>query len=128
MTYREQQKKELLVQEIMVMQKMNHKNLIKMFDAFFDDITLTIGMELLEGGDLTAVVEFVELDDRRISYVMRECLQGLEYLHSKNIIHRDLKSDNILLGNYKFLINKTFFKYLFQISQNAFLSIYLFYF
>ena len=102
MAYEKQQKKELLVQEIMVMWKLDHKNIIRMFDTFFDDITLTIGMELLEGGSLTGLVEKIELDERRISYLMRECFQGLQYLHSKKIIHRDLKSDNILLGNYKF--------------------------
>jgi serine/threonine protein kinase len=51
-------------------------------------------MEYMNGGQLTQIVEKTVLDDGQMAAVTKECLEALQFLHGKNIIHRDVKSDN----------------------------------
>jgi serine/threonine protein kinase len=59
---------------------------------------LTVVMEYMNGGQLTQIVEQTVLDEGQMGAVAKECLEALQFLHSKNIIHRDVKSDNVLVG------------------------------
>lgn len=57
-----------------------------------------IVMEYLAGGSLAALVRETCMDEEQIAAVCREILQALEFLHNQDIIHRDLKAQNVLLG------------------------------
>ncbi|NXX39865.1 PAK3 kinase, partial [Tricholaema leucomelas] len=59
---------------------------------------LWLVLEYLAGGSLADVVKVTRMNEGETAVVCRECLQGLDCLHSDGIIHRDIKGCNILLG------------------------------
>ncbi|EGV60329.1 Protein kinase [Yamadazyma tenuis] len=102
-----QPRKELIINEILVMKDSQHKNIVNFLDSYLRSSNdLWVIMEYMEGGSLTEIIDNNEnkLTELQISVICRETLLGLQHLHKKHIIHRDIKSDNVLLdsrGNVK---------------------------
>lgn len=124
MDLRNQPRKELIVNEIIVMKDSKHPNIVNFLDAFLQEeqSELWVVMEFMEGGALTDVIDnnpsISEDQIATICFEVRSVMnelawtqlivaqtcKGLEHLHNQNIIHRDIKSDNVLLdgrGNVK---------------------------
>lgn len=98
MNLEKQPKKELIINEILVMKGSKHQNIVNFIDSYVLKGDLWVVMEYMEGGSLTDVVTHCILTEAQIGAVCRETLRGLQFLHSKGVIHRDIKSDNILLS------------------------------
>lgn len=124
MDLRNQPRKELIVNEIIVMKESSHPNIVNFLDSFLQEGNneLWVVMEYMEGGALTDVIDNnKQITEAQISTICNEVrrihilivgyiliydqtCKGLAHLHSQNIIHRDIKSDNVLLdarGNVK---------------------------
>ena len=96
--------KENALNEIRILASLSHKNIIGYKDAFFDENskTLNIVMEYADGGDMSKKIKYnlkngLIFRENIIWNYLIQILEGLNYLHEKNIIHRDLKSANIFL-------------------------------
>ncbi|KAL2913654.1 hypothetical protein HK105_206814 [Polyrhizophydium stewartii] len=94
MNLEEQPKKDLIINEILVMKVAQHKNIVNFIDSFLYKGDLWVVMEYMEGGSLTDSVLTNYMTEEQIATV----LEGLSHLHSRGVIHRDIKSDNILMG------------------------------
>jgi p21-activated kinase 1 len=132
MNLEQQPKKDLIINEIIVMKDSKHKNIVNFIDSFLHEGDLWVVMEYMEGGSLTDVVTFNIMSEAQIAAVCREViftckgmrtmtnitqtLMGLQHLHSKHVIHRDIKSDNILLSD-KGEIKLTDFGFCAQINE-----------
>jgi len=92
----------LLITEIGIMKTSDHPNVVKYYDSYIvGDNELWVVMEFMGAGCLTDVLECfdsVQMTEPQVAYCCRETLRSLAYVHSLHRIHRDIKSDNILLS------------------------------
>ncbi|CAJ0841255.1 799_t:CDS:10 [Entrophospora sp. SA101] len=96
-----QPRKELIVNEILVMKESQHPNIVNYLDSYLvKNSELWVVMEYMEGGALTDVIDNNTLEEDQIATICFETCKGLQHLHGQNIIHRDIKSDNVLLDAY----------------------------
>jgi len=92
----------LLCTEISIMKSSRHPNIVEFIDCFtVDHNQLWIIMELMDGCLTDVLEQFpkVALNERQTALVCRETLKSLAYIHKNHRIHRDIKSDNILLNS-----------------------------
>jgi hypothetical protein len=98
----------LLATEISIMKSSNHPNIVDYVDSFgISEKEIWVVMEYMSGGCLTDILEAfdnIRLSEKHIAFICRETLRSLAYIHGLHRIHRDIKSDNVLLsaeGNIK---------------------------
>ncbi|CAB3990613.1 serine threonine- kinase PAK mbt [Paramuricea clavata] len=100
MDLRRQQRRELLFNEVVIMRDYHHPNIVEMYGSYLIDNELWVVMEFLEGGSLTDIVTHTSsfsLTEEQIAHISKSCLKALAFLHSQGVLHRDIKSDSILL-------------------------------
>jgi len=93
----DQEELKLLQREIDIMARVQHTNVLRLFEIFDTDTKLSLVMELVNGGELFYKIvdkgSYSELEARDI---VRQLVEGVDYLHNQGIAHRDLKPENLL--------------------------------
>jgi fused-like protein len=87
-----------LRQEIGILKTLNHENIILMFDAFESEREFCVVTEYAQGELFDILQDDKKLPEETIQKVAKGLVKALHYLHSKRIIHRDMKPQNVLIG------------------------------
>ena len=93
---------EKCLQEVNLLKRVNHPNIIKYLDSFIFQNELYIAVEWADKGDVKRLIrkykqEGDEIDERKVIEYTKEIAAGLNHMHEQRIIHRDLKPANILI-------------------------------
>jgi serine/threonine protein kinase len=87
-----------LTRELNITRKLKHPNIINLLDIVFDDMRAMLIMEMADGGMLFDLVSAgTPLPEERARYLFKQMVSAMSYCHDKQIYHRDLKLENVML-------------------------------
>ena len=90
--------KSKIYHEINLMKNLRHSSVVKLLDTFETKNYILIIMENISGGDLLSFVKKrTKLNEKICKFIFKQLLQAIKFIHTKNIIHRDIKLDNVLI-------------------------------
>ncbi|KAJ6457245.1 kinase-like domain-containing protein [Mycena sanguinolenta] len=94
------QQKPPFLNQISVMKELEHPNILGLVASYLvEPEELWIVTEFIDGCELTEIIRNSRMSETQISNFTGEICKGLAYLHSKNIIHRDIRPDNIFVDS-----------------------------
>ena len=96
----QEKEKGLVRSEVSILGMLEHPNIITYYDSFYlDDGSLIIEMEYADGGTLAQYIQKQDtpIPEYQILYMFNQMAQAVRYLHSRKILHRDLKTANVFL-------------------------------
>ena len=81
-----------------LMKKLNHPNITKILEMFEDEKFFLIIMEYINGGNLFSFVKKRrKLSEKTAKFLFKQIILGIKYIHEQNIVHRDIKLENLLI-------------------------------
>ncbi|XP_041966709.1 death-associated protein kinase 2 isoform X1 [Alosa sapidissima] len=95
-------RREEIEREVTILQQIQHPNIITLHDIYENRTDVVLILELVSGGELFDFLAQKEsLSEEEATEFIKQILDGIQYLHSRNIVHFDLKPENIMLLNNK---------------------------
>jgi len=92
----------LLRREVQIMKKLDHPNILKLYEVYEDDKQFFLVMELVKGKELfDKIVERGMYSERDASNIIYQVVSAVDYLHTNGIAHRDLKVGYLLFFFFK---------------------------
>ncbi|XP_042866542.1 calcium/calmodulin-dependent protein kinase type 1 isoform X2 [Penaeus japonicus] len=90
-------KEDSLENEIKVLRRLTHPNIVQLLETFEDKHKVYLVMELVTGGELfDRIVEKGSYTEKDASHLIRQVLEAVDYMHDQGVVHRDLKPENLL--------------------------------
>jgi len=89
---------EILGREVSIHSKLDHPNIVKLFDSIETETHMYLVLELLSGGRLESKIEYASIEEQHAKKLFRQLLDAVEYLHNHHITHRDLHPGNIMIS------------------------------
>lgn len=91
-------KKNKILYETNILKNLRHKNVIQFLESFESEHYILIIMEYISCGDLLSYVrKRSRIPEIIAKFIFKQIIEGIQFIHSKNIVHRDIKLDNILI-------------------------------
>ena len=96
----DQEEREEMLKEVSILKSIDHPNIIKIYDLYEDDSFLYFVIEYCSGGELFDRIQKIStFSEKQAAKYIRQLLSAIAYLHNRNIVHRDLKAENLLFEN-----------------------------
>jgi serine/threonine protein kinase len=94
----EEKQRSKIMHEVGILLRLRHESVVKLYETFETRRHILLVMELCAGGDLLNFVrKRKKMDEPLAKVLFKQIIEGIGYIHSKSILHRDIKLDNILL-------------------------------
>ena len=91
-----------LLNEIDILSKLTHPNIMQIYEIFDDNVNLYIVSEYCKGGELFDIISKKgNFSEKDACIIMKQLMSAICYSHQNNIVHKDLKPENILMDDDK---------------------------
>ena len=96
------EEEELLLEEVSILMKLDHPNIIRIYHVYQESRNYAIVTEYCSGGELFERIQNSHsFSEKQAAELMKQILSAVNYLHENEIVHRDLKAENLLFENQK---------------------------